>query len=469
MRRQVGAERALERGHRLDGRLNAGGVAGQATRGPTICAGRWRAVERWALAIAGCIAIGLVRGAGGQTAPTPTPTVAPMPASAEHDGIDLGPGAREYRTDESAGGEVSPWASELERRFPGMCASPGLCRAADASARVLGLRDMVELPADLTDFALRWAGCPDAAFSGVVVFTTEDGLAEVDDAVERALLDSSTSPTHFGVGRFALSGHKFRWLWVVLFADRRIVLLPFARQAEVGRDVPIGFALPSPYVDARVVTTWPDGTTRLAHARLRDGQWSADTPISREPGEQQVEVVATGRYGPEVLALMSVSVSRAPSTLWRGGSESCPRSVSVVAADAERGLLTLANRERAARGVPPLELDEALVAVARGHADEMAAAGFFAHVSPVAGGLRERLRVAGIAVQMAGENIAKGDCVAQVHASLMASPGHRATLLDKEYTRVGIGVALAVSIGGRGVLVVTQDFAKPLSGTGKTR
>jgi hypothetical protein len=51
----------------------------------------------------------------------------------------------------------------------------------------------------------------------------------------------------------------------------------------------------------------------------------------------------------------------------------------------------------------------------------------------------------------------------QLHLAFMASPSHRANLLSKSYTEVGIGV-----VRHNGTLYVTEDFRRPVRATSAT-
>ncbi len=70
--------------------------------------------------------------------------------------------------------------------------------------------------------------------------------------------------------------------------------------------------------------------------------------------------------------------------------------------------------------------------------------GFFGHVGPD-GGLRARLRKAGIEFTTAGENLAKLVSVpnpaSRAHSQFMDSAEHREVILDKRFRLAGVGVA----------------------------
>lgn len=128
-----------------------------------------------------------------------------------------------------------------------------------------------------------------------------------------------------------------------------------------------------------------------------------------------------------------------------------------IDAEAEARMLALLNRERADRGLRPLELEPRLVPIAREHSREMFALRYFGHQSPVTGSPFDRLDAAGIAYARAGENLAYAQSVTVAHQGLMSSEGHRANILRPEFTRIGIGV---VSAGPYGRMF-TQVFLTP--------
>jgi uncharacterized protein YkwD/uncharacterized membrane protein required for colicin V production len=106
----------------------------------------------------------------------------------------------------------------------------------------------------------------------------------------------------------------------------------------------------------------------------------------------------------------------------------------------EEAMLALVNEERTSRGLVPLEMDAELRLVARAHAADMFARGYFAHDTPDGVDPFERMRAANIVFGLAGENLALAPTVEIAHDGLMNSPGHRANILNEGFRRVGIGV-----------------------------
>ena len=118
-------------------------------------------------------------------------------------------------------------------------------------------------------------------------------------------------------------------------------------------------------------------------------------------------------------------------------------------------LLCLHNRDRAARGLPPLRENTRLRAAAGAHARDMVHDGYFAHERPDGADITTRIRASGYATRRVwalGENIAWGSgtlaTAAEIHRAWMASPGHRANILRRQFRAVGFGVALGVPVDG---------------------
>lgn len=103
-------------------------------------------------------------------------------------------------------------------------------------------------------------------------------------------------------------------------------------------------------------------------------------------------------------------------------------------------VVELTNQERAKQGLAPLQIDENLSKVARDKSKDMAANGYFDHNSPVYGSPFDMMRSYGINYRSAGENIAKGQRTPQeVVNAWMNSPGHRANIMNGDFTHIGVG------------------------------
>lgn len=103
-------------------------------------------------------------------------------------------------------------------------------------------------------------------------------------------------------------------------------------------------------------------------------------------------------------------------------------------------VVTLVNQERAKAGLSPLKTTNAtLTKMALDKAKDMYAKGYFDHNSPTYGSPFDMMKQYGINYRYAGENIAKGQRTPQeVMTAWMNSPGHRANILNANYTIIGV-------------------------------
>ncbi|MUV36935.1 putative membrane protein YlbC [Lentibacillus sp. JNUCC-1] len=106
----------------------------------------------------------------------------------------------------------------------------------------------------------------------------------------------------------------------------------------------------------------------------------------------------------------------------------------------EQQVVDLTNQERANHGLAPLKADKELSRVAREKSRDMRANQYFDHNSPVYGSPFDMMKSYGIHYSTAGENIAKGQRTPQeVVDAWMNSAGHRANILNGNFTHIGVG------------------------------
>lgn len=99
----------------------------------------------------------------------------------------------------------------------------------------------------------------------------------------------------------------------------------------------------------------------------------------------------------------------------------------------------LVNQERAKAGLKSLSVNQAAAAAANVRAREIE--GAFSHTRPNGSSFSTALKEQGAAYRAAGENIAYGQRSAeQVMEGWMNSSGHRANILNAQYTAIGVGV-----------------------------
>ncbi|MBK0381642.1 CvpA family protein [Pedobacter sp. SD-b] len=120
----------------------------------------------------------------------------------------------------------------------------------------------------------------------------------------------------------------------------------------------------------------------------------------------------------------------------------------------ENHLFVLVNQERKKAGIPLLERDTALRAVARAHSADMFKKGYFSHINLENKSPFDRISAHHIPYLTAGENLALAQTVEIAHTGLMNSPGHRANILNPKFRKIGIGIL----DGGINGLMITQNF-----------
>lgn len=106
----------------------------------------------------------------------------------------------------------------------------------------------------------------------------------------------------------------------------------------------------------------------------------------------------------------------------------------------EQEVVALTNIEREKQGLQPLQLSEPLSKVARAKSQDMVDNNYFSHQSPTYGSPFDMMKEFGINYRTAGENIAMGHRTPeQVVQGWMNSEGHRANILNGNFTHIGLG------------------------------
>jgi uncharacterized YkwD family protein/spore coat assembly protein SafA len=114
----------------------------------------------------------------------------------------------------------------------------------------------------------------------------------------------------------------------------------------------------------------------------------------------------------------------------------------------ENEVVRLTNQQRAKYGLPALQIDWQLARVARYKSVDMRDKNYFSHNSPTYGSPFTMMKNFGISYRTAAENIAAGQRTPQeVVNAWMNSPGHRANILKRDVTHIGVGYARGGSYG----------------------
>jgi uncharacterized protein YkwD len=134
--------------------------------------------------------------------------------------------------------------------------------------------------------------------------------------------------------------------------------------------------------------------------------------------------------------------------------------------------LCLVNRERLSHGEGALQPNTRLQTAAQGHSEDMSSGDYFEHDGRGGSTPLSRMRAAGYIFSShigyaVGENIAWATLwlatPKAIVASWMASPGHRANILDATFHDTGLGISphpLASLARGQAGAIYTQDFGR---------
>ena len=172
-----------------------------------------------------------------------------------------------------------------------------------------------------------------------------------------------------------------------------------------------------------------------------EGRWSQPSPVPDPPApkpepKEQTEPKPVPKPEPKPEPPSKPEPAPQPDPAPDPDPGSLPFNVS----QDEAAMLDSVNRERARAGLQPLQLHKELTEVARLKAKDMIQHNYFAHHSPTYGSPFDMMRRFGIGYSFAGENLAGSPTVERAHQALMNSPGHRANILNRNFTHVGIGV-----------------------------
>lgn len=152
---------------------------------------------------------------------------------------------------------------------------------------------------------------------------------------------------------------------------------------------------------------------------------------------------------PRILRLVAVTLCLLASA----GAQSAAEFDSV----AEAQIFAELNQARVQEGAPALRLDPKLTEAARKHSALMAQKEKLSHQFAGEPVLSDRLRTAGVYFTQSAENAGVNSDLANITAMFLASPGHRANMLNPVYNSVGIGIMRS----GRSYWI-TEDFAQEI-------
>ena len=331
--------------------------------------------------------------------------------------------------------EDDPALDEAAQRLAEKALSEGAARAADT----LSLSEAISAAGAFDPTPKTMIIRAEPPEQAIETFLTRDGIA-ADPASVRGLGMASDGE------QAALA---------VILSERKARLEPFPHALPQPTTRSLCGALVPPLAAPEVFVTRPQGSVVRVVAQIQPGRFCASLPFPAT-GRYTVEIVGQGRTGPQVAALFFVDVGavapRRDATLVE------PASLE----EARSQILARINALRSAQGLLPYTVDPALSRIADAYSARMAQEHFFAHLDPAGADVKARLLQAGYPFAAAGENLglAPGPLAAQFGIEL--SPGHRANLLDRRFSRIGIGLAVE-HVDGRTQTLLTEIFVRPRS------
>ncbi len=142
-----------------------------------------------------------------------------------------------------------------------------------------------------------------------------------------------------------------------------------------------------------------------------------------------------------------------------------PSSSLFSSAITSDNIVSLTNQTRENLGLNSLKVSDKLTQAANDKAQDMVANQYFAHVSPKGVTPWSWMAQVGYKYRYAGENLAVHFTSAEgVQEGWLASPSHRANIVNQNYTEIGIGVAMG-EFEGFPTTFVVQMFGAPTETT----
>lgn len=181
----------------------------------------------------------------------------------------------------------------------------------------------------------------------------------------------------------------------------------------------------------------------------------AQTTYIVRSGDSMWKIAVKYQVGVSEIIQANPQISN-PNMIYPGQKLTIPTLDDIKAYENE--VIRLTNVERSKNGLPGLAQNWEVSRVARYKSADMAAKGYFSHQSPTYGSPFTMMQNFGIRFSAAGENIAYGQRTPQeVVNAWMNSSGHRANILSRSYSQIGVGFAR----NKNGTAYWTQMFIQP--------
>ncbi len=342
-----------------------------------------------------------------------------------------------------------PWRLSTSSPEPEASSGPDvalykICGRSDAAlaqvaARNVGRQMRGEAPfaSDELGFTLRAAGAPEV---WPRAWSIEGGKLEEDDVTHRVTEWSNAMHTlgerRCGIAR-ATSRSGMNVVSVVA-VDALADLDPLPTLTRVGEWVKLRGRMLIPASETKVVLLGPRGLPKTVLASLsEDGEIRATFSVD-QPGVWFVQVLGTVSTGPRPVLEAYIHAGALPPDHFAEspapGEEAGAKATTEIEA-----MRRMVNAARATEGLPELVSDEKLDQLAQEHTQRMFDTKTVGH-DVGNGDPRTRVSAAGIASRATGENVAAASSLERAHRALWASPSHRGNVLEKRFSKIGIGV-----------------------------
>lgn len=348
--------------------------------------------------------------------------------------------------------DPTPIERAIARKLQDLPGEPSAALSRMARELAASSPSQTNIPPALVDGLMAWSGLVDPPPRLIVVEIPNDrndcdhGVSRACDEPIASLVEEveeslpKDAEIRHGVGVAGLEGGATRM--VVAVSERGVDLDPLPLAVEHGASIPLRGRLLGERSRPAVELVDPDGRWSTVPALIGDdGSFSARLACSRSRGAYQVEVLAEGKHGPEVVANFPVYCGVDPPSSIHLAMEVLDRRVT--AEQIAKANFAYLNDARRMRGLRALEWDAQAARIALSHSHDMAKNGFVGHRSPTTGDVADRFEAAKVEGAVIRENVARGYGPKGIHDSLMNSPGHRINVLAEDVTHVGIGIVVA--------------------------
>ncbi len=248
---------------------------------------------------------------------------------------------------------------------------------------------------------------------------------------------------------------------VVILTERMVEIDHFPRRTEAGGSemLKVKTVGPGKGLKAEVLLTTPSGKVFGVQAQKQGDMFVSRIPFTYGAGTYTVEVIVSGRDRSSTAAIMDVSAS--------GRGEAPAEGVFKVdfedktyynPAEAEADLILMINQVRQRSGLSVLKPHPKLMEMAREHSNDMMKTGVVGHYSQEHGPVERRAAKAGIQSTEVLENVAANISVKAAVEDLLASPVHRNHIINPEFNKIGVGVAIDRK-ERQTVYYISQEFA----------